>query len=111
MSDGNSHFLSQLGRAGDDGSVVETLDDLLSDVVEGVYMTGKAGHVNLKMKIKPNAQGFEVEWETTSKVPAREHGKSFAWKDADNRLTRTPPGDEMQRTMGTVIEGGMGGNG
>ena len=105
---GNSHFMAALGRAGDGGSVVETMDDMLNKVVDAVYRTGNKGTVTLKVELKPNGKngrGFEVTWDTKCSIPSPQHGKSFAYADENNNLTRTPPADEMQEAFSTVDGG------
>ena len=111
---GQSHFMAAALRGGD-GTVVETLDQLLSDVCKGVYTTGGKGTVTLTLEVKPNGGkdgrgGVQLDWKAAAKVPQPEHSKGFAFLDGEYRVTREPPKDEMEKAMGIgdVIDGGKG---
>lgn len=97
MGEGNSHFLMALGRH-DEGSVVETADEALREVVAQVMRTGKKGSVTLTMEVEPNGQkGLEVSCKLSAKAPQLAFGKSFYFTNNNGDLTRTPPrGEEAQ---------------
>lgn len=95
MNDGNSHFLMALGRH-DEGSVVETADDALRDVIAAVLRTGKKGSVAITMEVEPNGQkGLEVSCKLQAKAPQVAFGKSFYFTNTNGDLTRTSPSGEM----------------
>lgn len=95
--EGNSHFLMALGRH-DEGSVVETADEALRDVISQVMRTGKKGSVTLTMEVEPNGpKGLEVSCKLAAKAPQLAFGKSFYFTNQSGDLTRTPPrGEEGQ---------------
>ncbi len=91
MSDGNSHFLMALGRH-DGGSVVETADEQLREVISAVNRTGGKGSVSITINVAPNGdRGLEVSLTVAAKAPKVDFGKAFYFTGKDGDLSRTPP--------------------
>jgi|OM-RGC.v1.030499817 hypothetical protein len=99
MSDGNSHFMMAIGRAGF-GEALTEADQKLTEAIQAVRNTGKQATVSITLKIKPNGsngRAFEVVPTVKATLPAKEHGKTFFWSDSDDQLTRAP-GENVQLT-------------
>lgn len=79
-----------------DGRAHSELSGHLSDLISKVKETGKAGSLNVKIKIKPASRGGDVDKVTISdhisvELPAPERGEDFFWVTDDNDLTRNHP--------------------
>lgn len=95
----NSQFLMAIGRH-DGGSVVETIDDRLPEIIAAVRQTGKKGSVSVTMNISPNGEnGLTVEFAVAAKAPNVQFGQSFYYTDQNGALTRTAPAAEGSRLL------------
>ena len=76
----------------DRGSVFKNLNEQLAAVVAGVKITGKAGELSLKLKIKPNGEHqVEITDEIKAKIPEPSRAKTLMFIAEDNSLIRTDP--------------------
>lgn len=104
MSEGNSHFLMAIGRH-DGGSVIETADEQLRDVVQAVMRTGKKGTVTLVLEVDANGdKGLKASCKVASKAPSVSFGQAFYFTDMNGDLTRNAPADTMQTTFKELQE-------
>ncbi len=74
-----------------DGQLLELLTGKLSDIVEAVEETGKAGQLVLTMKIKPNGEGaVTINSDVKAKVPEPAVGDAIFFVSDGNLVRRNP---------------------
>lgn len=82
-------FLKQV----DFGNLEQEATDALQDIVHAATQTGKAGELNIKIKLKPIGTTGQVELEADvkAKVPQPTRGKTLMFATPDNNLQRENP--------------------
>jgi len=82
-------FFKQL----DFGNLEQEATDALNDLVHGCTETGKAGELNIKIKLKPIGSTGQVELDADvkAKVPTPVRGKTLMFATPDNNLQRENP--------------------
>jgi hypothetical protein len=77
------------------GAAVEELTAHLTELVETVRKTGRAGSITLKLTVKPAAKGdvsaLTVDDAVSVKKPTMEHGTTVFFATAENGLSRRDP--------------------
>lgn len=78
------------------GKTVIELDDAVTELIEKVKSTGRAGELTLKIKVKPVGKGGDVdqvnvEDDVVMKLPRFERGVTMFFVTDDNSLVRTDP--------------------
>jgi hypothetical protein len=77
------------------GQVVSDLSDELGKVIEAVRVTGKAGELQLRIKVKPASKGdintVMVEDKIDSKLPRPERPQTIFFTTEANGLQRQDP--------------------
>ena len=86
-----SHILQDLR----DGRVHAELSQQLSELINKVQETGKAGELTLKLKIKPATRGnvdkIMIADSVTTTLPKPERGEDVFFLTEDNELSRNHP--------------------
>jgi hypothetical protein len=80
--------------ATDGGRTHAELTSQLHELVEAVLRTGKAGQLQLLVKVSPEDvenRRLSIVETVTSKLPQRAAKKSVFWADDDNNLVRNDP--------------------
>lgn len=91
------------------GSLIEQLDDMLSEVVTAMNETGGDGSITLTLPLKRNKGGqIECTPKLKAERPRRAMGTGIYYATEDGRLSRSDPGQmdmldelETRRTRGT----------
>lgn len=76
------------------GNCLNELSNLLTEVVRGVRLTGKAGSIQLKVNVKPAGKGVgavTITDDITEKVPVFEAEATFRFATEDGQLVRNDP--------------------
>lgn len=78
-----------------DGRVHAELTHQLSELIDRVQETGKAGELTLKLKIKPATRGHVDKImfadSVTTTLPKPDRGEDVFWLGEDNELSRNHP--------------------
>lgn len=79
-----------------DGRVHAELSQQFGELVSKVKETGKGGEITLKIKVKPQGRGGDVDKVIVSdaitvNMPKPERGEDFFWLTEDNELSRNHP--------------------
>jgi len=77
------------------GAAIDDLTTHLTDLVESVRKTGRAGKITLTLTVKPAAKGevnaLMVDDAVSVKKPTMEHGTTVFFATAENGLSRRDP--------------------
>ncbi len=91
----------------DDGEIMQLLDlasDKLSELINAVTSTGKAGSLTLKIDLKPSTAGaLAVRGDVKIKKPARMPREALLWATPDGNLLAEDP-KQMKMELKPVQE-------
>ena len=75
------------------GELVDEATTAINSVVSAVSETGKAGHLTIKIAIKPNGRGgaMNVVYDVATKVPQGEKLTSVMWPTPEGDLLASDP--------------------
>lgn len=75
------------------GELVDEATTAINNVVTAVSETGKAGHLTIKIAIKPNGRGgaMNVIYDVASKVPQGDKLTSVMWPTPEGDLLASDP--------------------
>ena len=100
-------MLSEVIREARAGAFDHAVSEKLAEVVKAVKLTGKAGELTIKFKIKPNGDsGVSFDPDYSGKVPSESIGTIIMFADDEGNLTRTDP---RQAEMFSGPRGTVGG--
>ena len=77
------------------GAANEEMSEAMSEVVEQVRLTGRAGTITMKIRVEPASEGdvdrLKVSDEITVKAPKVAKKATFFFADPKNNLSRNDP--------------------
>lgn len=95
-----SQFMEVVRRIGA-GSLLEDIDDHITEVAAAIRNTGKKGAITVKLEMEPNGEAaYSITGTVTAAHPKVQYARSHFYTDPNGHLTRTPPADEMPTLMG-----------
>lgn len=98
------------------GRTLEDLEEALGEIVRAVEITGKAGELTLKLKVRPPRKGsnassyLTVEDDVVTKIPRRDREDTVFFPLADGSLSRQDPrqGELALRGVPTGVDPSTG---